>query len=191
MLVAVLGKFSHRIKNNITKLCESFPKTFLTLIILTEKSCILVNSEQGMAGWLLLIFFVCLHNQSSSINSIMTVKNRNVWKMRFIKLTVKMNGSSFQQVLWQNLGWFLSQHRKTLFLRNFILKPTATAQLLLKHCTMNFQNSSPFQRLTCFYVTINGNFERFQYFKFEEDFLENKNLFQKTGAPFFSWKRKD
>ena len=31
-----------------------------------------------------------------------------------------------------------------------------------------------------FYVTI--NFERFQYFK--TDFLENENLFQKTGVPF-------
>ena len=29
-----------------------------------------------------------------------------------------------------------------------------------------------------FYVTISGNFERFQYFNFEIDFLENKNIFQ-------------
>ena len=35
-----------------------------------------------------------------------------------------------------------------------------------------------------FYVTITGNFEHFQYFKFETDFLENENLFQKTGVPF-------
>ena len=27
------------------------------------------------------------------------------------------------------------------------------------------------------------NFKRFQYFNFETDFLENENLFQKTGAP--------
>ena len=33
---------------------------------------------------------------------------------------------------------------------------------------------------------ISGNFERFQYFNFETDFLENENLFQKTGVPFFS-----
>ena len=39
-----------------------------------------------------------------------------------------------------------------------------------------------------FYVTISGNFERFQYFYFETDFLENENPFQKTGVPFFSWK---
>ena len=40
--------------------------------------------------------------------------------------------------------------------------------------------------MACFYVTISGNFERFQYFNFETNFLENENLFQKTGVPFFS-----
>ena len=29
-----------------------------------------------------------------------------------------------------------------------------------------------------------GNFERFQYFNFEADFLENENLFQITGISF-------
>ena len=36
-----------------------------------------------------------------------------------------------------------------------------------------------------FYVTISENFERFQYFNFEPDFLENKSLFQKTGVSLF------
>ena len=31
--------------------------------------------------------------------------------------------------------------------------------------------------------------KRFQYFKFETDFLENENHFQKTAVPFFSWKQ--
>ena len=35
-----------------------------------------------------------------------------------------------------------------------------------------------------FYVTIIVNFERFQYFDFETDFLGNENLFRKTGLPF-------
>ena len=52
---------------------------------------------------------------------------------------------------------------------------------------MDFQNSSPFERSACFYITISGNFEHFRYFNFEIDFLENDNLFQKTGVPFFSW----
>ena len=36
----------------------------------------------------------------------------------------KMNGCSFQLVLRQNLSWFLSWHKKTLFPRGFVLKPT-------------------------------------------------------------------
>ena len=34
----------------------------------------------------------------------------------------------------------------------------------------DFQNSPPFERSTCFYVTISENFEHFQYFNFETDF---------------------
>ena len=68
------------------------------LTILTGKNCVLLNSVQGMAGWLLLTFFVCLQNQLSCISL----------TMRLIKWTVKMTGCSFQQVLRQNLGWFLS-----------------------------------------------------------------------------------
>ena len=33
-------------------------------------------------------------------------------------------------------------------------------------------------------MTITGNFERFQYFNSEINFLENENPFQKTGVPF-------
>ena len=37
-------------------------------------------------------------------------------------------------------------------------------------------------------MTISGNFQRFQCFNVEADFLENENIFQKAGVPFFSWK---
>ena len=70
------------------------------------------------------------------------------------------------------------------FLRRSILKPTERAHVLLKNGTRDFQNSPPFERSACFYVTIVGNFERFQYFK--TNFLENEILFQKTGVLFFS-----
>ena len=40
---------------------------------------VLFGSVQGIAGWLLLIFFVCSHKQLSSIH--MTVKSIYVWKM--------------------------------------------------------------------------------------------------------------
>ena len=43
-------------------------------------------------------------------------------------------------------------------------------------------------RSAYFCVTIKENFECFQYFNFERDFLENENFFQKTGAQFFKWK---
>ena len=51
---------------------------------------------------------------------------------------------------------------------------------------MDSQNSPLFERLACFYVTISETFKRFQYFDFEINFLENENLFQKPGVPFFS-----
>ena len=56
-----------------------------------------------------------------------------------------------------------------------------------KNRTRDFQNSPPFERSTLFFVTIPGHFDCFQYFDFETNFLENVNLFQKTGVPFFSW----
>ena len=72
------------------------------------------------------------------------------------------------------------------FLRVFILKPTQRVQVLLKNDTRDFQNSPPFDRSACFYLTINESFKRFQYFNFKTNFLENESLFQKTGVPFFS-----
>ena len=33
-------------------------------------------------------------------------------------------------------------------------------------------------------MTITGNFEPFQCFQFETNFLKNENLFQQTGGPF-------
>ena len=77
---------------------------------------------------------------------------------------------------------------ETIFLRGFILKPSETAQLLLKNDNRDFQNSPPFEKSACFYVTICENFKRFQQFNVETDFLENENLCQKTGVPSFSWK---
>ena len=67
------------------------------------------------------------------------------------------------------------------FLRDFILKPAERAYVLLKNGTRDFQNTPPFKRSACFLVTIGENFKRFQYFNFETDFLENENLFQKSG----------
>ena len=35
-------------------------------------------------------------------------------------------------------------------------------------------------------MTISESFKRFQYLNFETNFLENKNLFQKTGVTFLA-----
>ena len=100
----------------------------------------------------------------------------------------KMNGCSFHQVLRQHLCWFLSLHRKTLCPRGFILKSRERAWILLKKGTRDFQNSPPFERLTCFYKTTTENFECFHYIIFEGNFLKNGNLFRKTGVSLFSSK---
>ena len=71
-----------------------------------------------------------------------------------------------------------------LFLRCFIFKLTGRAQVLLKNRVSGFQNSPPFERSACFYLTITENFKGFQYFNFETNFLENENLFQKLEYCF-------
>ena len=53
-----------------------------------------------------------------------------------------------------------------------------------KNGNRNFLNSPPFERLACFYEIISRNFERFQYFNFKTDFLENENLFKKLEYRF-------
>ena len=95
-----------------------------------------------------------------------------------------MNGYSFQQVLQENWVGFCLNTGKTHFLRGFILKPTERPLVLLKSGTRDFQNSPPLEREGCFYVTISVNFEHFQYFNFDTNFLDNEYLFQKTGVPF-------
>ena len=55
-----------------------------------------------------------------------------------------------------------------------------------KNGTRDFQKSPRFEKLACFYMTITRNFEPSQYFNFETNFLENENIFQKAGVPFFS-----
>ena len=63
------------------------------------------------------------------------------------------------------------------------------SSFFLKNGTIGFQNKPLLERSACFYVTITGNFERFRYFQFKTDFLENENFFQKTGVLFFQFKK--
>ena len=45
---------------------------------------------------------------------------------------------------------------------------------------MNFQNSPPFERSACFYETTTENFECFQCFNFETNFLKKPKPFSKN-----------
>ena len=152
---------------------------------MTRKNCVLLNLVQKfieIEAWLLLAWLLCLQNQLCSIHSIATYQRISLFEKGDSSNRQKMN----EQLLRQNLSWFLSQHMKTLIFRGFILKPTKTASVLPKNGTTDSQNSPPFDRSACFYVTITGNFERFQYSNFQTNYLKNENLFQKTGVPFFS-----
>ena len=53
--------------------------------------------------------------------------------------------------------------------------------VFLKNGTTDFQNSAPFEREACLYMTINENFEHFQYLNFE-------NFFSVVSEPLIkSW----
>ena len=49
-----------------------------------------------------------------------------------------------------------------------------------------FSKQPSVYKIACCYVAIRESFKRFQYFDFETNFLENENLLQKTGVPFFT-----
>ena len=116
---------------------------------------------------------------SSSVHPIVTYSRVQMFEKGDLSNRHKMNGCSFHYILLQNLSWLLSQCGKTLIIGGFILKPTEIRARF-------FQNSPQFERSACFYMTITGNFECFQYFNFETNFLKNEIFFQKTGVPFFS-----
>ena len=95
-----------------------------------------------------------------------------------------MNVAPFANCYGKNFGWLLSWHWKRLCLRGFISKPRERAWILLKNSTRDFQNSPPFERLACFYVTTTENFDCIYYFIFESNFLKKGRLFQKTWIWF-------
>ena len=58
----------------------------------------------------------------------------------------------------------------------------------LKSVTRDFLNSPPFERSACFYVTISGNFEIFQYLNFETNFFGKRKPFSKNQSNIFQLK---
>ena len=59
--------------------------------------------------------------------------------------------SKFYVKIW--VGFYLNTG-KCFFLRDFILRPTERAYVLLKNGTRDFENSPPFERSACFHVTL-------------------------------------
>ena len=57
-----------------------------------------------------------------------------------------------------------------------------------KNGARDFLSNPLLEQAGCFYVTITGDFERFQYFIFETRFIKNENFSQKTVLQFFSLK---
>ena len=96
----------------------------------THRERLMFLSSQYRNGWLAAsdlsdmftqsIKFYTFHYRYRCLkNVIHQIDSKNGWLL-------------FQQVLQQNLGQFLSEHWKTLFLRGFILNSTERAQVLLK-----------------------------------------------------------
>ena len=71
-----------------------------------------------------------------------------------------------------------------LFLRGFISKPAERAQVLLKNGTKDFKYSPPFERLSCFYVTITGNFKVFNTLTSEPIYSKRKTFLKKLECRF-------
>ena len=90
--------------------------------------------------------------------------------------------SKFYSKSW--VGFVLTLEKA--FSQRFNFKANRKSIGSSKSGTRDFQNNPPFERSACFYMTTSGNFEQFQHFNFEIDFLENKNIFQKTEVPLFS-----
>ena len=134
-----------------------------------------------------LIFFICLRNQSYSIHSILTYQRVKIFeKDDNYSIGRKWTGLLFGRLCCKIFISFCFITEEHSFLEVSFLK---TAERALKHSTRHFKNKSLVDRLACSYVSVTGNFGRFQYFNFEKNFLKNENFFQKTGVPFlFRWK---
>ena len=85
------------------------------------------------------------------------------------------HSSKFYGKIW--VGFCLNTENA--FSERFHFESNRKGKVVLKNSTKDLQNSPPFEKLACFYMTITENFKRFQYFNFETDFLEKENQFKK------------
>ena len=76
-------------------------------MIITGKNHVLLNSVQEFTeteAWLLLTFFIFLHNQLCSIHATATHYRVQMFEISHSSIKQKINGCSFQQVLRKNLN---------------------------------------------------------------------------------------
>ena len=74
---------------------------------------------------------------------------------------------------------------ENLFSQSFHFKTNRKSMGSSKKRYQGFQNSPPFERSACFYLTICESFKRFQYFNFETNFLKKtKTFFKKLEYRF-------
>ena len=92
-----------------------------------------------------------------------------------------MDGCTFQQFYCKIWVSFCLNTGKRGFSQRFYFQEKRKSLGFSKDCTMDFQNSPLFERSACFYVVISENFEHFQYFNFDTDFLEHEIFFQQTN----------
>ena len=97
------------------------------------------------------------------------------------QIDIKNNWLLFSAGFKTKFGLVFVLTLKNAFLNRFHFRANRKSIGSSKNNIRDFQNSPPFDRSAYFYVPISGNFERFQYFNFEKDFLENENIFQKSG----------
>ena len=76
--------------------------------------------------------------------------------------------SKFYANIW--VGFCLSTRKH--FSQRFHFKANRKSINSSKKWYQKFSKYPPFERSACFYVTISGSFERFQYLNFETDFLK-------------------
>ena len=82
------------------------------------------------------------------------------------------------------MGWFLSQDKKMLCLRDFNLQPWERASIILKNGTRYFENSTPFERSACFWVTTTGILNVFTTLSLKLIFWKTKAFFKKLEYRF-------
>ena len=128
----------------------------------------------------------CLHNQLSSIHSITRIKRYRCLKKVIHQLDNKNEWLLLLASFKVKLRLIFVVTLENTFSYRFYFKVNKKSIDSSKNGTRDFQNSPPIERSTCLYVTISRNFERFQYFNLERDFLENEHIFQKTETLFFS-----